>query len=101
MSIEQQLARIVELLETIAADNIPTATLEIIHEHPAEEAPTEEAPIPEPTLDEVRVAVTNFLPDRRDEAVKLMAKFGAEKIGDFKPDDYPEIVATFNAAFNS
>ena len=102
MSIEKSLERIATALENSAKPPPTDQTVQILHQHPDAK---KTKPDPEPehanTLDDVRAAVEQFLPDRREEAVLLMAGFKAEKIGDFKPDQYTEVIAKFNAEFHS
>ena len=96
MTIEHELKRIADALENTSKPAPVTQTEEKV-QSPEPEPETEHVP----TLDDVRAAVEQFLPDRRDEAVALMKGFGAEKIGDFKPEQFSEVIAKFNADFNS
>ena len=51
--------------------------------------------------EDLMAAIEQFLPDRRDDAVAVLAELGAEKVGDIEPDNYPEAVQMLNAAFAS
>jgi hypothetical protein len=129
MSIEKSLEKIAEAIETLAAAISQTPvgtsanqkTVEPLEpadppakkepakkkakktaaEKLAEEPAAEEAEEHSITLADIKDVVTMFLPDRRDEAVELMASFGAEKVGDLKSEDFPDIIEKFNAAYNS
>ena len=103
MSIEKALERIATALENPIYRVDPTTPVEVKTTTPPPDKP-EEVTEPEHavTLADVRAGVEQFLDvGRREEAVLLMAGFGAEKLGDFKPEQYKEILDKFNAEFNS
>ena len=106
MTIESSLERIAIALEDFAKPFPVSAVDENVQQPEVNPTP---APTldPEaetgqvPSLDDVRAAIAPFLPDRREEAIRLMKSFGAEAVREFNSSQYTEVIDKFNTAFNS
>ncbi len=62
-------------------------------------APTQTAPpAGVPTRDDVGNALVDLATADRDQAIKILAGFGAQKLGQVKESDYPALIQTLNKA---